>query len=275
MSDERLRELERRWRQGGRPDDRLRWWTARARAGDLPPGAEALVARVVDGALTPARVELAAYLGDPRARALALEEVVERVAYGGEPGAMKVVFDEPDLRLDDVLEWIAGLAQWEPGAPRPNALGRGLLATTRAGVDGVASLDLSRLEDEEPWVHDVREWRRERFMSAVPPALDAAAQWLDGQVDVAAVAAHHARLDGCRDGPHSPLVDASRYLLRWVEACCGAGRREGWERPRETALGHWLMHMNDTLLDPRDVRDAVRAALVPWALDEDTGEEAS
>ena len=35
MSEESLRELERRWRASGDPQDERRWLTARARAGEL------------------------------------------------------------------------------------------------------------------------------------------------------------------------------------------------------------------------------------------------
>lgn len=262
MSDERLRELERRWRQGGRPDDRLRWWTARARAADLPPGAEALVARVADGALAPDRVELAAYLGDPRARALALEEVVERVAYGGEPGAMRVVFDEPDLRLDDVLEWIAGLAQWEPGAVE-----RALLAATRDAAARDARQDLSATEDEhEPWLHTWREAERERRLAAAQAGLETLERWLDGRArpdaDPLPVAAR---------APHlGPLVMAVSIAARFALA----RRAPAPARPDEgrDALRAWRESLRETVPEARDVRDAVRAALIPWALGEAPGE---
>lgn len=53
MSDAHLRELERRWRLSGAPDDLLRWREARLRAGVVPRE----------------RIELAAWLGDPTALA--------------------------------------------------------------------------------------------------------------------------------------------------------------------------------------------------------------
>ncbi|MCO5165541.1 MAG: hypothetical protein M9894_04115 [Planctomycetes bacterium] len=257
MSDERLRELERRWRQGGRPDDRLRWWSARARAGDLPAGADLLVARVAGGALAAERVELAAYLGDARARALALEEVVERVAYGGDPGAMRVVFDAPDLRLDDVLGWVGGLALWEPGAVE-----RALLAATRDAAARDARQDLSATEDErEPWLHGWREVERERRLAAAQAGLETLERWVEGRARP-----DDDPLPPAVQAPHlGPLVMAVTIAARFVLArrAPRAVRPEGREDLRE-----WRDALRDTVPDPRDVRDAVRVALVPWALGE-------
>ena len=77
MSDETLRELERRWRLSGQPADELRWHVARVRAGELDP----------------ARLELAAGLGWPGASAepappewAALRAVATRLV--GEPPAL-------------------------------------------------------------------------------------------------------------------------------------------------------------------------------------------
>jgi len=63
MSDERLRELERRWRDSGDPGDEARYLGARLRAGGLERRALAL----------------AAFLGHPAARAVLSEEAVERL----------------------------------------------------------------------------------------------------------------------------------------------------------------------------------------------------
>src|SRR5262245_38434282 len=103
MGDLRLREAERRWRETGRLEDRLRWWSERARAGEVSPEAAALAHAVGAGRVTAERVELAAYLGDPRAQALALEEVVERVAHAGVDGVLDVVLGQTPPRLEPVL----------------------------------------------------------------------------------------------------------------------------------------------------------------------------
>ena len=66
MSDARLRELERRWREGRDPQDARRWVHELARAGASP--AEVLLARQEAGLLAPERLAAAAALGDPAAR---------------------------------------------------------------------------------------------------------------------------------------------------------------------------------------------------------------
>lgn len=66
MSDARLRELERRWRDGRDPEDAARWVKELERAGRP---AEVLHARVEAGLLARARLAAAAGLGDETARA--------------------------------------------------------------------------------------------------------------------------------------------------------------------------------------------------------------
>lgn len=66
MSDARLREAERRWREGGDPADARRWVQELTRAGAAP--ADVLAARFLVGLLAPARLQAAAALGDPDAR---------------------------------------------------------------------------------------------------------------------------------------------------------------------------------------------------------------
>lgn len=79
MSDQRVRELERRWRETGAVVDRAAWLRERLRAGELEP----------------ARVELAAWVGDEAAQALvpeastpgSLEDLSRGLArWGEEPG---------------------------------------------------------------------------------------------------------------------------------------------------------------------------------------------
>lgn len=262
MSDARLREAERRWREGGRLDDRLRWWSERARAGDLPAGAEALVVAVSTGDLDPDRVELAAYLGDERARALAGEEVVERVAYGGSEGALRVAHDDaPELRLDDVLDWIGELRLWDAAVVQ-----RALVAATQHLADDEASRDLSRAEDESEWVlQSVREAERERSVTAARDLLGALQRWIEGRGEGAPPSAVAGRAPEVWQPHAGPLLAAARVITGIVLA-----RAARTVTPIEAEqLLEWRRTVRESAPDPRALRDAVRAALVPWALAEE------
>jgi hypothetical protein len=262
VSDARLREAERRWREGGRLDDRLRWWSERARAGDLPAGAEALVVAVSTGDLDPDRVELAAYLGDERARALAVEEVVERVAYGGSDGALRVALDEDGLRLDDVLDWIGELRLWDEAA-----LQRALFVATRHLADELASRDLSRAEDELEWdLQATREAERDRIVAATRGML-AALERVDGEAEPAEELKRRAIAPGraAEWSYAAPLLVAAGIITGIV-----LERRAPSETgPLPGGWSEWRRTVRESAPDPRALRDAVRAALVPWALEEE------
>ncbi|MEZ6186623.1 MAG: hypothetical protein R3F62_16640 [Planctomycetota bacterium] len=89
MSDEHVRELERRWREGGRVEDEAAWLRELVRQGAFDPG----------------RLRAAAYLGHPAAVAAVAEPPPP---YG----------PAPDLQL---VEWLRGLAR----ADQPRAEGGG------------------------------------------------------------------------------------------------------------------------------------------------------
>jgi len=77
VTDVKLRELERRWKESGAPEDELAWLTGRVRSGerldwesysrltelDVPTAADYLRKRVDEGDLTQERLELAAFSG--------------------------------------------------------------------------------------------------------------------------------------------------------------------------------------------------------------------
>lgn len=259
MSDARLREAERRWREGGRLDDRLRWWSERARTGDLPAGAEALVLAVATGDLDAERIELAAYLGDERARALAGEEVVDRVASGGKDGALRVALDER-VQLDDVLDWIGELRLWDAAITQ-----RGLVAATRHLADDVASHDLSRSEDEAGWeLQAVREAERDRSVDAARGLLEVLERWIEGRQGVPSSTAAGRAPEVWQ--PHAgPLLVAARIVTGIVLSRAAPSVTPV---PPER-LAEWRETVRSSAPDPLALRDAVRDALVPWALGEE------
>jgi len=106
MSDERLRELERRWRESGELDDEVAWLAERVRAGELSPRALELAAHLgheAAGRLSPASEVLIqagqlAYgklLGPPtelHQLGAELETFGQEAALRGATGAVRVVF---------------------------------------------------------------------------------------------------------------------------------------------------------------------------------------
>ncbi len=261
MTDARLREAERRWREGGRLEERLAWWSARLRAGELPPAAAALVVAVSEGRLDAARVELAAYLGDPAAQALAHEQVVERLAYGGAEALLRVVSGEPDLGLEEVLAWIDALRLWDRAAVE-----RGLLEATRHVADQLGGMDLSQLEDEhDPTDAALRELEREQGLRLTHDALAAVERCLGGGDGASAGLERASRADPPLWPYAGPVVVAAATVARFVLA-----RRTPAERQPAGAADDALLAWRDTvrrsLPEPRALRDAVRDALVPWAL---------
>lgn len=100
MSDVTLRDLERRWRESGAPDDAARWHLARLRA----------------GALRPEALELAAWCGD--------------VAAGAALGP-----SAPTRQPAELLAWVAALGQWGAVARVVAAAAGAEHALEGAGVD--------------------------------------------------------------------------------------------------------------------------------------------
>ena len=157
MADQRLRELERRWRESGALDDRLAWLTARGRAGELAPGVAGLVAGLGGGSLPLQRVALLAYLRAPAAVEVLGDEVVALASYLGELGAVRVVLGDP-TDAEEERGWAAGLAHW--GA-RDAALAMACLtrpvAVAMATDDGGHQGDPEYDQFERPWRAEVRQ----------------------------------------------------------------------------------------------------------------------
>lgn len=93
MSDERLRQLERRWRETSAVEDEAAYLLERVRAGTL----------------TQEQLELAAYCGHRAARSLC--QSVESPA--------------------ELIDWTRGLSRWAAEAPKRAAVGLAALASTR------------------------------------------------------------------------------------------------------------------------------------------------
>jgi hypothetical protein len=118
VSDERLRELERRWRETGDDADERRWLEARVRAGDLDPLALELLAPIWAGRAPRWRLEVLAYAGDPLARGVVdEEELVARAAYLGDTDAVEVLLGE-EVTWEQVHRWAVGLFHWGNEAAR-------------------------------------------------------------------------------------------------------------------------------------------------------------
>jgi hypothetical protein len=224
--DERLREAERRWRESGLVEDRLAWWTARARSGDLEPDAASLVELATAGRVTPDTVELLAYLGDPRGRALAQEEMIERVA--ADDAALRVALDE-DLSFPGVAAWIHALRRWDR-----RLVPRALCAAAGAIVDALAALDLEahgREQEDLVWWEryesrpEAVRWTREllgrtrAWLESPVFALDTRGTYsvfwqtvLDAAVDAARAAIASKGGPGALTDEHALWVDGARAV---------------------------------------------------------------
>lgn len=112
MTDERLRDDERRARVTGDPVAECRWWVERARSGQLThPDAVALVERMARGELDRERLALAAYAGHVGALALVEAETMTYAASVGDPEAVRLVHGD-DVGYAGLGAWVAGLARW-------------------------------------------------------------------------------------------------------------------------------------------------------------------
>lgn len=114
MSDERLRELERRHREEGTVEAEAAWLVARLRAGDVAWD----------------DVALDAYLGHAPAQ-VALVEPVRPVRFEGEDARFRAPAPWGELPIDDRFSiWLRGFAAWGP-----ELLARALLAHAHALLD--------------------------------------------------------------------------------------------------------------------------------------------
>lgn len=132
VTDERIREFQRRARAQRDEVSELRGWAEAARSGVLPHEAVAIVERVGRGALDRERLALAAYAGEKGALPLLEEETAEYAAFVGDVGAVNVAFRDPDVSSRDVTSWLRGLERWggEPHVIADLGMARRLMVVT-------------------------------------------------------------------------------------------------------------------------------------------------
>ncbi|MBL4845364.1 MAG: hypothetical protein JKY65_07560 [Planctomycetes bacterium] len=112
---ERVRTLERAYRESGETGALLAWLRARHRAGEVGAEITPWLGALTEGTLEQSQVELAAYLGDPLARCLDEERVISLATYLSEEFELvPVVLGDSGLEDEAVRRWISGLARWSP-----------------------------------------------------------------------------------------------------------------------------------------------------------------
>lgn len=196
MSDERVRELERRWRESGAWSDRLTWLHAERRAGRLAED-EAGLLEALDAGLPLERLALLAYLGVPAAGRVLGDEAVALATHLGDLGGMRVVLGD-EVEDADVRAWAVGLARFA-GAGRALEL----LTEVAAAQAGVyldahevrylrevcqdAAAELTRRKGHERTSATLRWWEvvRDGFGLQLPPILAAGAAALLGELGAA------------------------------------------------------------------------------------------
>lgn len=200
-------------------DDLLRHVERSATLGDPVAQARLLVERVRHGRLDPARLRLAAWLGDPTARLATADDSDE-----ARPPHLR-----PKGRKDD---WTRTLAGW------------GQEALVRA-AHVVAS-------------ESMRHWRRHyRDDPTLPGVLDAVAAWLGCPCAPCAEQVRRAaEADAIPEGRDNRSGRAKWHVLNVAEAA-HATRSEAWTRCALEVIGE---------SPATQVREAIREALVPWAL---------
>lgn len=235
MSDDRRRELERRYRASGNPQDWAEWALARRRAGELGQEADAVIERIASGELSRERVALAGYLGDPVALALDEHEVIRLASYlSADLEIVPVVLGEPEA--GDLEAWVRGLAHWDP-----SWCVLALIAVAERLREGMPD-GLSEVEDLE--------YYRRLTDRALGAARDCLA---DPESDAKrSVALEHAHAWGAE---HVPAV---RAAVAAAEAAAGAaGRPSPTPEP-----GPWV----ELVVQTPAVAEWIRLALVPQAL---------
>ncbi|HBP20840.1 MAG TPA: hypothetical protein DEA08_23995 [Planctomycetes bacterium] len=238
MSDDRLRELERRYRASGNAEDWAAWALARRRAGELGADADPYIERIAAGQLTREQVALAGYLGDPAALALDEHEVLRVASYmSDELEIVPVVLGDPER--GDLEAWVRGLAHWSPRWCVLALLAVAEQLRTEIGV-GMS---------EEALEYDL-----DYFERLADRALGAARDCLaDPRSDAKrAVALEHAALWG---GGNIPAVRAAMAAARAAAAASGASQADS-----EEARGVELV------LQAPEVVEWIRAALLPQVL---------
>lgn len=258
MADERLRSSERRWRETGSPEDARVLLVELVRTG--APAAHVLRTRVQVGDLSEGRLRLAAFLGDPAA--------LEALGEAPPRGALR----------ESVIAWVAELGAWGP-EPWPRvavAVGR-LLEREFRGESPPAPYLSRACEAVEALVRDRRALRVSevvRLHEAIGPEVAQHTRRLDvsrlrdrgrwwatfaarNVVEVALALAEGRPLDATRSparGAAGRAVDAlmCAELARHHDAVAEVPVSGAEDDAQRAAHGR--------------LRDAIRDALVPWAL---------
>lgn len=215
MTDQRVRETERRWRASGAATDRVAWLQERLRAGDLRPGAARHVDALAAGRVEPGDLERRALLGDADAWAVVEDELEPRLRAAGDAAAVALAAGAPP-GWDDLLAWAACASRLVPARDLARALG----AAARHAADVLASTDLSgdRAEDEL-WALSTREQQRDAAVTAARTLLLRAERLVagEGPVDADALGAALAAADGPTAawwGTHAAAPQAAAWAAR-------------------------------------------------------------
>jgi hypothetical protein len=116
MTDEKIRDYQRKARAGDDPVAELHAWVEAARKGALPhPDSAPLVERLARGEIDRERLVLAAYAGHEGALALVGEEADEHARSASGPEAPPVVRGD-DVSFPALTAWFAGLSRWGDAA---------------------------------------------------------------------------------------------------------------------------------------------------------------
>lgn len=239
MSDQRLRELERRFRESGRLADRLAWFNARARAGELAPEVRGVVRGLEEGALAFEQLTLLAYLSVLAAKEVLGDDVAELALRLGGPGAVRVVRGESGTK-EDARAWAAGLGQWEG-----KTVAAALALVTRVALDLLAA--------SEPWEDWLLRADRDHSISQRTARCEATAPRLaalerrelpepfdfdSGDFDVAADRLHCACWYVREVALCSDPSDVSHWCGEWVGYCVEAAQHE---LPTALREGHLVL----------------------------------
>jgi hypothetical protein len=250
VSDERYRELERRFVAGHDAGAEAALLVERVRKGDLSRDAMPLIERLAAGTLTRQRLLLAAYLTDPLARAIVGDEVIELAAYLGDVQAARVVLLDEGLGDLELLGWLEGLATFGP-----EVVARALAEGTRRLFVECRAI-VSTPEGTRGWVLD---WEERHELEQASIAGDEGLVLLDAWL-------------ACPCELHlASLRVGGRYVgygrgRRAVDTLSGAVRcaKDGAWISR--SLGQLAATAAQDLPDALAMVSAIRDGLVPWAL---------
>jgi hypothetical protein len=248
--DERLREFERR-RQQGTAADEIRHWLEQLRAGTLAPEARPIVERVSAGTLPRERVALAAYLGDPLALSLILDDTIVYASFMGDVEAVHVVLGDDPLTWEDLAAWLPPLSRWTTGV----AIVRAFVAIAR------------RFMERSDWFRvdpDYGEDFRGRTITALVAPLIGIDAWLACPCPQHARTADPAPVDRGLYGPvYSAIAWAVELAARTAFRHPNPGDRLAMtERDAKDVIEE----VRSAGMTPGELHRTVRDALTPWAL---------